>query len=197
MKPISAHVHHGICYYVSSFMPDSVVDMGGIGKSSQILECNVTDANVKNGMNCTDLPFTNNQFDIAMSIATLEHVGGCNNQEKFLNESIRVSTIGTVHWFPFGEAAQEAEDLKKLSGFSHPCILPAQEVIDKFIEDNNIIHMSGYVTCREHLLMLCCTFPNRVKDSMYRLIDEFSDRDYYGLIISTKGIINEDDTLDT
>lgn len=36
------------------------------------------------------LPFRNNQFDIVTSWATLEHVGGYNKQEEFLNELLRV-----------------------------------------------------------------------------------------------------------
>ena len=37
------------------------------------------------------LPFRDNEFDIAVSWATLEHVGGYKDQERFLNEMIRVS----------------------------------------------------------------------------------------------------------
>jgi hypothetical protein len=64
------------------------------------------------------LPFKNKEFDIAVSWATLEHVGGYKDQEFFLNELLRVgkkifvttpyrgcpyelhSGLPFVHWFP-------------------------------------------------------------------------------------------------
>jgi len=64
------------------------------------------------------LPFKNNKFDITVSWATLEHVGGYKEQEYFLNELLRVgkkifvttpyrgciyephSGFFFIHWFP-------------------------------------------------------------------------------------------------
>lgn len=42
----------------------------------------------------TNLPFADNQFDIAFSNAVIEHVGSTEQQKKFLEELIRVSKRG-------------------------------------------------------------------------------------------------------
>ncbi len=42
----------------------------------------------------TRLPFADSQFDIAFSNAVIEHVGNAPDQEKFLNELVRVSKRG-------------------------------------------------------------------------------------------------------
>lgn len=53
----------------------------------------------------TNLPFPDNQFDIAFSNAVIEHVGSSLAQQQFLNELVRVSTRGYLttpnKFFPF------------------------------------------------------------------------------------------------
>jgi hypothetical protein len=50
------------------------------------------------------LPFSDNEFDIAVSWAVIEHVGGFEKQEKFLKEIIRVSKRSFIttpnRWYP-------------------------------------------------------------------------------------------------
>lgn len=66
------------------------------------------------------LPFRDDEFDVAVSWATLEHVGGYKDQKRFLNELIRISKkvfvttpyrgciyephsgLLLIHWLPLG-----------------------------------------------------------------------------------------------
>ena len=99
---------------------ESVLDMGGIGRMQAYLKAPVTDANIKKGINGSNLPFKDNQFSITMSTATLEHV---EKQQEFIDEAYRVAKIGTVHWFPAGIMASKAEQFRiDIDLNKHPCV---------------------------------------------------------------------------
>jgi hypothetical protein len=154
---ISAFIHWHIANIAKSFNPAEILDMGGTGKTRQFLACKVTDANLAQNIDATKLPFPDKSFDLALSIATLEHV---NNWRAFLAESIRISRISTIHWFPVGTAAKEAEQIKERLGHAHPCTIPSQEDIEGILKSLNTHGtLSPLMTVGEHLLLLATINP--------------------------------------
>jgi SAM-dependent methyltransferase len=155
---VSAYVHWGVANVITRFSPKSALDMGGVGKMLHFLRCSVTDANIIDNLDATDLPFADNAFDVALSIATLEHVGDWAN---FLLESLRVSKTAAVHWFPMGSAATEAEDLKEKLGHFHPCSILSRIAIEDFLMKCSAQwSLAPFMTIGEHLLLLCTINPN-------------------------------------
>lgn len=93
----------------------SVLDVGGAPGSlfyEYMPSCTVTPANPQyGGPSGADLPYEDGQFDVAMSVDTLEHVPAT-QREKFLAEMWRVAKKGVVLAAPFDtEGVVEAEAL--------------------------------------------------------------------------------------
>lgn len=107
--PVSEYMHDKIVRILRENAVHTVVDIGGIGKLKN-KGFVLVDANLKGGLDGTSLPFEDRSFDASVSINTLEHV---KNQEKFIEESIRVARKGTFHFFLYGEIAEKTEMLKK------------------------------------------------------------------------------------
>lgn len=182
--PINAYVHNAICAIASSFFPATVLDMGGTGKTQLYLNSAVTSVNIKGGIDCRNLPYEDNYFDLSLSVAAMEHIGGFEGQKKFIDEAVRVATMGSVHWFPFGEAAEDVEKVKVFSGLKHPCIVPKHNFLDYVQDKYSVLMAAPRVTCREHLTMLCSTFPKKVDPRIYSMIDEFSPTEPYGMVLT-------------
>ncbi|MBN1832784.1 MAG: class I SAM-dependent methyltransferase [Deltaproteobacteria bacterium] len=181
---VSAYVHWGVANVANRFSPKSVLDMGGVGKMSHFLACSVTDANIINNLDATDLPFADNEFDVALSIATLEHVEDWAN---FLLESLRVSKTAAVHWFPIGSAATEAEHLKKKLGHLHPCCIPSRiEIEDFLMKCDAQWTLAPFMTMGEHLLLLGTINPNINHPDTFAAVQRMGAEPYGVLLTMTK-----------
>jgi SAM-dependent methyltransferase len=80
-----------------------------------------------------ELPFADGEFDVAFSNAVVEHVGGRDDQERFVHELCRVATrvflttpnrlfpldphtlLPVVHWLPDGRRPQRLAGVRPLS----------------------------------------------------------------------------------
>jgi len=172
MHPISAILHRKMAKEISKRNPKSVIDIGGVGKLKTLLKCEVTDANKRKGHDGTNLKFPDKSFDMSVSVATLEHV---DDQQKFLDESMRVAKFATVQWFPYGHAAAKVEEFKrKFSTYSHPCVVPTN------LDER---HMTPYGTISEHLLLLATIYPEINCEATYDFIEDYGN-EYYGVIMA-------------
>jgi len=171
IAPISAFVHIAIANMITN-KNYTVLDMGGNGKLKTYVDNKVTDANIINGIDCTNMPFDDNSFDISVSIAVLEHV---KDQDKFIQESIRVTKKKIIHWFPVGECAQDTELLKKRFGYKHPCIIPDLLFFNKYDGWKTI----PFMTCESHLLSLMSMNVLKHNKEIYDFIID-NKNEYYG-----------------
>lgn len=173
---ISAYIHWSIARIAKSFNPKNIVDIGGIGKANHFIECDITEANIINNIDATNLPYANNSFDVAISIATLEHT---DDHIKFISESARISRVAAVHWFPAGEAARKAEQLKEKLGHTHPCTIPLQEDIESALRDLNLHgRLSTLMTIGEHLLLLATIYPQLNTPKLYEAVRRIGSEPY-------------------
>lgn len=89
----------------------TVLDVGGEGSLAwHIKKHKVTTTNVNNGEIYSSgyfLPFTDNSFDITVSLDTIEHVEK-NNRPAFLTEMNRVAKLGFIICAPLGTEAHIA-----------------------------------------------------------------------------------------
>jgi len=153
-----------------------VLDMGGKGRSHN-RGCSVIDANIKNGIDGSNLPFNDDEFDAAISIATLEHVGNHEKQKKFIREAIRVSKIISIHWIPVHSPVESF--LKKL-GHRHPCIIPNCNLI---LEEINITgKIIPFTTIKEHLIFLSVVYPRLNVSKLHQYILNFG-KEIYAIIL--------------
>ena len=183
IKTVKIPVHYAVAKIIKeNFIAESVLDVGGVGSLGSFLDCSVTDANIKNGIDGCNLPYEDNSFDVSCSIATLEHV---NNQAKFLKESIRVAKKGIVHWFPYGKAAIEEEEFRKTLPNKHPSVVPSKQLIEGFMKLYPTFKLFEYISCQGHLLLLTILYPNLRIASVYDRAIEFG-REMYGVILYGK-----------
>jgi len=175
IHPITAILHHEIAFQAAGRNPKSIIDIGGVGKLKSFIDCKITDANKKKGYDGTNLKFPNNSFDLAVSVATLEHV---DNQQKFIDESIRVAKIAAIHWFPYGQPAVEVENFKKrFSTYSHPCKIPTN--IDRQ-------YRTPFISVSEHLLLLATLYEEINCEETYNFVDQHGYKNYGTLMIVNK-----------
>lgn len=180
--PISAIVHHKVAKYINSSVSETVIDMGGIKKLKLFTNAEVTNANIKGGIDATNLPYPDDSFDAAVSIATIEHVRTA-LQEKFLEESIRVARKLVIHWLPLGEWANVVENFKEeiAKKYYHDCLF-----LDIPIAVKLGFSITPFLTIREHLLLLATIYGDDFNNKQtYDFIDAYGDRPYgYFLIRS-------------
>jgi len=184
---ISSYIHHSMAEAIHAFSPKSALDMGGVGKLQNFLCCEVTDANITDNLDGTCLPFADNTFDVAVSIATLEHVG---DWRKFLQESSRVSRTAAMHWFPWSSAAIEAEYIKKRLGHVHPCSIPDGVELQEFLSgpECGVHHwtMAPLMTIGEHLLLLGTINPNLNHPDAFEVVSRIGSEPYGVLLTMHK-----------
>lgn len=175
IHPVTAMLHYKIAHKAMGLEPKSIIDIGGVGKLRSFIDCKIADANKSKGFDGTNLKFPDNSFDIAVSVATLEHV---NNQQKFINESIRVAKIAAIHWFPYGNAAVKTEEFKKrFKSYNHPCSIPTN--VDKQ-------HCTPFVTVSEHLLLLATLYKEINCEETYCFINKYGCQNYGTIMVINK-----------
>ena len=181
---ISSYVHYHVAQTAGAYAPQSVLDMGGMGKMRRFLSCQVTDANLLDKIDATCLPFPDNTFDLSLSIATLEHV---EKWEQFLLESVRVCKTAAIHWFPMGRAAMDAEHLKAALGHPHPCRVPKAQKLRNFLARCGAKwRMRPLMTMGEHLLLLGTINENLNGCDVFDLVAQAGKKPYGILLTITK-----------
>jgi hypothetical protein len=183
--PLVAQTHHHVASTAKLYSPTKILDMGGTIKLPHFVSCKVVNANIVDGIDATKLPFKASQFDVTVSIATLEHVG---KQNKFLSEAVRVAKKATIHWFLYGDWAVEVEKLKSKLGHKHKCKIPNKAVIERF-KENPKLKATGFfpvVTCGEHLLLLAAKFNRMNRSEIYNFVEKWGDRPYGYLLTGEK-----------
>lgn len=168
--PISEYIHDKIVRILRENDVHTVIDIGGTDKLKN-RGFELTNANIKYGLDGMNLPFNDKSFDASVSINTLEHV---ENQEKFIEESIRVAKKGTFHSFPYGEIAEKTEVLKKQIGHYHPYHIPPESILRK---GNHY----PFCTVSEHLLTLATLYPKLNVRQLYDFIEEYG-KEFYAVI---------------
>lgn len=154
----------------------TIIDMGGKGRlKGKGLE--ITNANIKYGIDATKLPFDNNSFDAAVSIVTLEHVGDEEKQIQFVNESIRVGKKRILHWIPIHE---EVELFLKDLNHNHPCVIPKKKVLLHLKEQG--FKKIDSITVREHLINLAMIYPKLAREQLYDFAQLQKNSDYLILL---------------
>ena len=184
IHPISAHVHWGVSNAASNMLPDpaSILDIGGTGKMGAFLDCPITDANIKDGIDGAALPFADKSYDICVSVAVIEHV---EHWRGFFSESLRVAKFGAVHWFPFGPAAARVEVLKKDLGHEHPCQILSRKDIEKTLQPLSPGYsIFPFVSIAEHLLLLATLNPRVNVPETYKAVRQYGDEPYGFLVIT-------------
>jgi hypothetical protein len=168
-------------YHIARHLKDEdVIDMGGTGKLNEICKAQITNANLKNGQDCCNLNYGSKSFDAAVSIATLEHV---KSHSMFLKESIRLAKRFIMHWFPFGDGACEADELKRSLGWPHECEYPSSVLIDKYRQKYNLTFYPLLAVC-EHLLILAAHFPKLNTQKLHEYVFRNYQNDKpYGYIL--------------
>ena len=139
----------------------TVIDMGGKGKMEN-RGFQITNANIKYGIDATNLPFEKNTFHASVSIAVLEHVGGEDKQIKFIDESIRVARKRVLHWIPIDE---KVEIFLKIKGHIHPSITPSKKILDYLNKKG--FKIIDNITIREHLINLTMLYPKLACQELY------------------------------
>ncbi len=184
LHPVTAVVHWKVIDILSKYDIETVLDVGGVGKLGKLSDYKVKDANVKMGFDGQELPFDDNKFDAVVSIATLEHV---DDYEKFLKECYRAAKKVTVHWFPCGMYAREAEGLKKKYSHHHSCSVPMREEITRVSADTfKCSDLYNFIQCGEHLL-LCMTLSESLRvPEVYDYVLKFYHHNYGVMLIGEK-----------
>lgn len=177
-------LHHKIATILKQHKSETILDMGGTGRLKQYHNGDITDVNIKHGINALNTGYKDKSFDSCISIATLEHIE-IDNQKKFIQESIRLSRFSSVHWFPYGHHAQLTENIKNSHGHKHPCSLPNENII-KFIKNNNkVFKIESFITVSEHLFFLG-TFKDSLNTvKIYDFINKYGKYPY-GILVEIK-----------
>jgi hypothetical protein len=178
--PMIASVNH---FHIKQLLTNNevktVVDVGGTGR---LYGFSIVNANLKRGIDGTNLPYSDNSFDAAVSNAVLEHV---NDIEKFITESIRVSTKISIHWFPYDIAGRDTEILKKKLKHNHKCVVPMESDFH-FLNDMNVKYsFTPFITIYEHLLSLAMINRITMNDDVINFILNHIG-EYYGTILEIK-----------
>lgn len=182
---ISTFAHWGVARELARFAPRTVIDMGGTGKTRDFVDATVTNANILDAIDATNLHFSDNEFDASLSIATLEHV---NDMEGFLSESLRVSRKGAVHWFPVGSPARDAERVKSALGHHHPCTILDVEELRQHVERLNCRwRMVPHMSIGEHLLLLATINPDIHCEQTFELVSRMGSEPYGYLLVLERG----------
>ena len=178
--PVTGIVHMKLYHMLQSYNIKTLLDVGGIGKTSLLGGYQITEANIVDGLDGSNLPYGDNSFDAVVSIATLEHA---KNQIDFLKECYRVAKVVSMHWFPLGDIASAVEKLKKEYGYQHPCHIPdVNDLIGTGLE----YKVEVFMGCSEHLL-LCMTLNPLLKNpEVYRFIIDHINKPYGAIFISEK-----------
>lgn len=184
VHPISMVVHHNLHAVISRYEPSRIIDVGGNGKLDRFFDCEVVNANLCHGFDGADLPFEDDSFDVATSIATLEHVGDTERQVQFVRECCRVATKASVHWFPAGECAAGIERLKEELGHPHPCILP-DRALEQIQREFKSASVSPFVSCSEHLLLLATINKRMNINRVYDFV-RWHGNEHYGVILEIR-----------
>jgi SAM-dependent methyltransferase len=105
-----------------------------------------------------NLPFADGEFDIVFSNAVIEHVGGREQQRRFVEESLRVATrvfittpnrwfpievhtrLPLVHWLP-DPVAHRAYELARKSWAKDNCLLGPGALRDLFPSEARIVNL--------------------------------------------------------
>lgn len=105
-----------------------------------------------------NLPFTDGEFDVVFSNAVIEHVGGRDQQRRFVEESLRVARrafittpnrlfpievhtrLPLVHWLPDG-LAHRAYDLARKPWAKENCLLGPGALRDLFPPQVRIVNL--------------------------------------------------------
>ncbi len=163
-KPISEILHSYITNQLKEYNIITLLDMGGKGKMKN-RGFNVTNADIKYGIDARNLPFKDNEFDATISIATLEHVGNIEDQITFIQEAKRVCKYKSFHWFPVNK---EAEEFLKEIGHNHPCIVPNPDVIIKRLDLKS--KLIPFSSVKGHFLLLATMYPKLNISKLYDYI---------------------------
>lgn len=176
LHPVTAVLHMKVIDILSRYDIKTVLDVGGVGKLNELMDClvyNANPTNIINPMSGCDLQFEDDKFDAVVSIATLEHV---DDPVKFLQECYRVAKKVSVHWFPCGDYAEEVEELKDRYGHWHPCNIPDYSIIDEKYD------WEHFMNCGEHLLLCMTLTPSLKNPEVYEYVLN-NYKEYYGLIL--------------
>lgn len=182
---IKVPTHYKIGELVKKYAPKSLIDFGGVGRTRLFVDCSVRDINIINGIDATNSGFLNNSYDVAVSVATLEHI---KDQYKFLTEAARIARVATIHWFPFGVGAEKVEGIKKKLGHKHSCKLPKKEMLfdySKTMEKYGVVKQIPYITCREHLFLLAAHVKRLNNNVLHMAADQFTS-EFYGTFLITE-----------
>jgi hypothetical protein len=161
--------------------------MGGTRRLKNFVSFKVVDANIKYGIDATNMPFEDNSFDSSISINTLEHI---KHKRKFLFEATRVARLVSIHEFPFGPHARKVEELKKKLGHRHPCSLPDyRDHILPFLTNSLLkCEFKPAMSCRVCLLLLASINEKMNVEETFELAESQGDSPYsYILIMESKG----------
>lgn len=169
-------IHWRMSNLASKYEPTSIIDMGGVRRIKPFVKCKVIDANLKEGIDATKLPFEDNSFDISLSINTLEHI---KDKKKFLLEAVRVAKVASIHWFPYGAGAKLVEKLKKELGHKHPCIVPGYHDILPFLTNPKIsCKFEESISCKDHLLLLASINEKMNNSKVFEFIEKHGNKPY-------------------
>lgn len=180
---ISAYLHWGCSQAALALVPSprSLLDVGGNGRMACFVPCPVTNANILQGIDGTNLPYKDSSFDICTSVAVLEHVS---DWKAFLRESVRVGARGAVHWFPLGRVAREIETYKDAAGHVHPCeIYEVDEVADYAKTICSRYTLKPFMNVSEQLLLLATVNRKLDVNATYELVRERGSQEY-GYLLS-------------
>jgi len=184
---IAKWTHWRVAEELKHHKPSTVIDMGGVGRLGKLTSFKVTDANIKQGIDATNMPFEDKSFDASVSINTLEHV---KLKKNFLLEAIRVARIVSIHEFPFGPHARQVEELKEKLGHKHPCKLPNyRDHILPFMTNSSLdCKFKPAMSCQICLLLLASMNEKMNVNETFELARSCGSAPYsYILVIKSKG----------
>jgi len=171
---ISDYIHYVIASKIKE--NSTILDMGGKGRM-KTWHSNVTNANIRSGIDGTNLPYEDNYFDVTVSIATLEHVGDNEKQCKFIQEAIRVCRKKSIHWFPIN---QDFENFMKKLGHDHECIVPNLFPFLSTTEHDSFL--TNLITVSEQAFCLSTYNPKLNCEKLLKYINQNQDK-YYGILL--------------
>ena len=171
---ISDYIHYIIASKIEK--NSSILDMGGKGKMK--LWHDVENANIIDGVDATNLSFEDNDFDVTISIATLEHVGDHDKQNKFIQEAIRVCKYKSIHWFPIN---QDFENFMNFLGHDHKCIVPDIEKLSFQIKSYEQ-SCTYLITIPEQAFGLSTLYPKLNCKELFEYIIQNRNK-YYGILL--------------
>ena len=171
--PISEYIHYWFEKRLKIINVKTILDIGGVGKMKN-RGFVVNDANKRQGLDGTHLPFDDESFDVTMSIAVLEHVGDFDSQAAFMRESYRIAKYISLHWIPIHEGV---ENFLKTLGHQHSCMIPNYHLLLNTLKIKAIVRPS-FTTIKEHLLLLATMNPKLNKPELYDYIYKHGDETY-------------------